>query len=1019
MKSTALFDAAQHYARQARILYESNNLNEAVELYREALSIYLTTNNLEEYYSIAAKINEIYFRFSQFRECIRFMKETLAAFPNTPQTPLNIVEIYVELGNTYCAIEEFEQGIEAFRKGLEVTLEKFGSEPHVLLNRCYNGIGLSYSRIRQADLGIPYFEKALAVGVALWGKQHEYNSRSCMGLALCWFLKKNYEKTLYYINCSLEIGRTIEHQPLPALASDLGLMARCYSEMGDYDKALLYFQQAVHTAQAAFHHNPHPLTVSIYENMGKCVGKKGDTQAEIDYYQKALQISSDFYKSDNMRTAELQQKIGWWYAQNPKAYKQAIPYFEQSVAVYQSIVGSEHPLVISGNNAIAECYLCLNEPQKAYNNLTKSLEQVEKTSLGETHLEAGNTFNLLATYCMGQKNYQQAAIYCQKALNSLIVDYHNTNIYDTPIIHGNYHLALDLLKVLQNKAQVLTQLHQQTANINDLKVAFDTYQAIVYLLGEIRHSYSQEGSKLTLVQNHVHIYEQSIAVANQLYQLTNNLSYLHKCFSFAEKSRSLLLLSAIKDAEAKIMANIDPQLLDQEKQLRLAMSYLDEQLYKEQIKGIETDYLQNLQKQRFECAEVYEKLVANLERTYPDYYQLKYNVKTISVTAIQQHLQKCPHKTVIEYLVGKELIYVFSIGVNHYQLHILPKPTDLDDQIAEFSEALNALNYEEYVSYGYQLYQTLLQPVLHNLPQSNTPSAATIPQLVIIPDQTLYYLPFEALLTYLPNNNLNYNELPYLLFDYHISYHYSVTLLAESMLKPLRNEQQSNNFIGFAPIYAYDRPLSRGASEFNDTNTLSAVRTAQVNGNQYRELIYSEMELKNIEKLFVQHNSSSRLFLHANASTDNFVQHASKYKYVHIAAHGIVNKQQPKLSGILLSPSNKTEKEGMLYMDETYHLDLSADLLVLSCCETGLGQLIPGEGMMAINRGFLYAGAKNIIFTLFKVYDRESCLLTQYLFEEILNNQSYANALSAAKRKLLVQHGITPKSWAGFVLLGA
>jgi CHAT domain-containing protein len=146
------------------------------------------------------------------------------------------------------------------------------------------------------------------------------------------------------------------------------------------------------------------------------------------------------------------------------------------------------------------------------------------------------------------------------------------------------------------------------------------------------------------------------------------------------------------------------------------------------------------------------KLVANLEKTYPDYYQLKYNVKTVSVTAIQQHLQKCPHKTVIEYLVGKELIYVFSIGVNHYQLHTLPKPVDLDEQIAEFSEALNALNYEEYVTFGYQLYQTLLQPILQSLPQSTEPHAAAAPQLVIIPDQTLYYLPFEALLTYLPDN---------------------------------------------------------------------------------------------------------------------------------------------------------------------------------------------------------------------------------------------------------------------------
>lgn len=1017
MNATVLFDVAQKCCIEARVLYENNNLDEALKLYRQAMGIYLDTTNLEEYYGVAAKINEIYFRFAQFDKSIEFLNTILSTVNITTQTPNNIVEIYIELGNTYSAIEDFEKSMEAFRAGLKFTQEKLGNEPHIFLNRCYNGIGLSYIKIRQADLAIPYSEKALQVGIALWGTIHEYNNRSHISLALCWLLKKNHERALYHLNCALEIGRSIEHRPLPSLASDFGIVARFYTEKGDYDKALLYFEQALQTAQQAFHQNPHPLTVSIYEHMGNCVGKMGNIKAEIEFYQKAAQISSDFYKSDNIRTAELQQKIGWWYARNPKDYHQAITYFEQSVAICQSIVGKEHTLMANSYNAIGECYLHLNKPLSAYGYLTKSLEQIEKVSSIEIHPEAANAFNLLASYYITQKNYPKAATYCQKALISLIVDYHNTDIYDTPTIDKNYHLALDLLKVLQNKAQVLLALHHQTNHLLNLKVAFDTYQCIIYLLGEVRHSYSHEGSKLTLVQNYVHIYEQSIAVANQLYKLNGDIHYLHKCFSFAEKSRSLLLLSAIKDAEAKIIANIDPQLLEQEKQLRLELSYLDEQLYREQIKGVETEYLRNLQKQRFDRTESYEKLVANLEKDYPHYYQLKYNVKTVSVNAIQQHLQKCPHKVVIEYLVGKDVLYVFSIGVNHYQLHTLPKPTNLDYQIAEFSEALNALNYEEYVEYGCQLYQILLQPVIAQLPQNGIPSAAATTQLIIIPDQTLYYLPFEALLTHTPDNNTDYSKLPYLLHEYNISYHYSVTLLAESMLKPLHNKEQINNFIGFAPVYAYDRPLSRGASEFNDGAL--AVRTAQVNGKKYRELVYSEVELKNIEDLFKKNLSPAQLFLHAEASVDNFVQNAKKYKYVHIAAHGIINKLQPKLSGILLSPNNETETEGMLYMDETYHLDLNADLLVLSCCETGLGQLIPGEGMMAINRGFLYAGAKNIIFTLFKVYDSESCLLTQYLFEEILNKQTYANALSAAKRKLLTQPGSTPKSWAGFVLLGA
>ncbi|MFK7908251.1 MAG: CHAT domain-containing protein, partial [Chitinophagales bacterium] len=116
-------------------------------------------------------------------------------------------------------------------------------------------------------------------------------------------------------------------------------------------------------------------------------------------------------------------------------------------------------------------------------------------------------------------------------------------------------------------------------------------------------------------------------------------------------------------------------------------------------------------------------------------------------------------------------------------------------------------------------------------------------------------------------------------------------------------------------------------------------------------------------------------------------------------------------------PTSQTDC--ILSMEETYHLNLSkTDLVVLSSCESGIGELAKGEGMMAVNRGFLYAGAKNVVSTLFKVYDKPSSLLTQYLFEGILEGKGYSESLRLAKLRLLKVEEVDVKSWCGFVLIG-
>ena len=156
------------------------------------------------------------------------------------------------------------------------------------------------------------------------------------------------------------------------------------------------------------------------------------------------------------------------------------------------------------------------------------------------------------------------------------------------------------------------------------------------------------------------------------------------------------------------------------------------------------------------------------------------------------------------------------------------------------------------------------------------------------------------------------------------------------------------------------------------------------------------------------------MYLGENAQLQHFKTAIQHFNYILVASHGIIAWQQPAASGIVFAKSNTAQTEHILYRADTYNLKLEADLVVLSACESGIGELAKGEGMMGINRGFMYSGAKNIIFTLFKIPD-ETALITA-LFQHILSGENYAMSLHKAKKQLIEKNGFVNK-WAGFVLI--
>ena len=203
---------------------------------------------------------------------------------------------------------------------------------------------------------------------------------------------------------------------------------------------------------------------------------------------------------------------------------------------------------------------------------------------------------------------------------------------------------------------------------------------------------------------------------------------------------------------------------------------------------------------------------------------------------------------------------------------------------------------------------------------------------------------------------------------------------------------------------------------FPDSN--ETFRSTVINGKNFEELKYSEWEVKSIIKLFAENKDKTSLgYFYSDATENAFKSSIKNFNIVHIASHSFINEDQPQISGIVFAqPTDSTNTEdGILYAGETYNLDLNADLVVLSSCESGLGKLIRGEGMMALTRGFLYSGVANIIFSLWKIPDKPTSELMIEFYKQMLSGKSYSESLRQAKLNL-IKNEITARPRPGQAL---
>ena len=188
-------------------------------------------------------------------------------------------------------------------------------------------------------------------------------------------------------------------------------------------------------------------------------------------------------------------------------------------------------------------------------------------------------------------------------------------------------------------------------------------------------------------------------------------------------------------------------------------------------------------------------------------------------------------------------------------------------------------------------------------------------------------------------------------------------------------------------------------------------------GYDFFAIPYSRKEIKNIARLFPKHKRDVYL---GEKAKEEVIKKTSlqDYKIVHFACHSLLDEKFPFRSALVLALDDDNEEDGFLLVREIYNLRLSADMIVLSACQTGRGRLENVEGVLGLPRIFFYCGARSVVSSLWKINDKSTTQFMSNFYEYISKGKSKAQALRLAKLKMLDSRFNHPFFWASFVLYG-
>ena len=883
----------------------------------------------------------------------------------------------------------------------KITLNK-RQEANALDNR-----GQAYAIMRQQKTSLKDHEEALKIRLEFFPKDSLGRTTSFYYLGSVLLSQAKYKLASEYLSKALEIA--IEKTP-----ENIILHANIYEVLGyiNYDKgklakALKYFEKTLRLAQSVFDEN-HIYFSKVYNQLGLIYSFREQLNESLRYYQKALSVSINKYGVDkhpeqamvhyNIGTiyrkqglkkkaifhtqktldlgikafGETFENLYFPYSQMGQIYgnEEGIPYIEKALRIYKGKVDKSPIRVSYLHEYLSTIYLKTEDYVKALKHAKKSLE-IRIKAFGENSIHCVRSYNDIADVYVKTHDFEKALSYNEKAIKS----------NELQKIDGDL-----LLESVKTKADIYFKRYKKIKNAAYLKESVELYKRAISLINSARIRKRNYDDKIQFSETVKSIYASNIRASLLLNQLDGSNS-LETAFYYAERGKANVLRELMKSAEAKESSNIPKEVLDVEHLIDTQIAKLNSEILKEVTKK-KRDSLRvfELEGKLSDAVRQKDSLEKRFEVDFPIYHKLKYENKIIQISEIQATLDK--ETTLIEFFKSDNTVYAFVVSKNSFAIkELLVK--ELDQKIQMLNESIVDKSQSLFSKRSFELYQLLMKPLAEDLVGSN---------LVIIPDESLWHLQFDLLIT----KEKTSEQIPYLLYNYAISYANSATLFFE---------RSKSNRVGvkdecIAFSYSNDRD-----SKNSNTISLQKLRNSKV------DLPGTRKEILEISKLY-----EGTYFYGKNASEENFKGTANQYKLVHLALHGEIDHMNPKNSRIYFTDSKEESTEdNTLFGHELYALNIPADLVVLSACNTGSGKVNKGEGILSLGNAFQYAGAESLLLSRWEISDKTTPEIIKNFYQNLAQGMTKNKALQNAKIQFLESSDAfqsAPFYWGSFYLLG-
>ncbi|RKZ56179.1 MAG: hypothetical protein DRR08_22360 [Candidatus Parabeggiatoa sp. nov. 2] len=988
----------------AMIYQDLGRLDEALPLYNKSYRLskallgekhaftLLTMNNLASIYKDLGRLSDA---LPLYKNGYRLSKETLGEqHPDTLTSLNNLAGIYEGLGRLSEALPLRKK---VYRLSKDVLGEK---HPNSIIS--LNNLAMSYNRSGKLSEALPLFEKSYRLHKEVFGEQHPNTFISLINLTDIYQDLGRLSEALPLHKKGYRLIKKVLGEKHRLTLTTLNNLASLYQDLGRLSAALPLFEKS-YLLRLEVLGEQHPYTLTGLNNLAEIYGELGRLSEALPLVEKSYRLKKAVFGEKHPETLIGMNNLAMNY-QNLGRLSEALPLHKKGYRLSKDVLGDKHQLTQTNRNNLALIYNKLGHLPEALSLYEKNY-RISKEVLGEKHPKTLSSLSNLANLYQDLGRLSEALPLSEKSYRL------------RKELLGEKHP--DTLASLNNLAHVYTEQGHVNKAIQHL-------EQFVAGVEQLRSGNLSAENRQGLFKQWVHGYFK----LSLLYTLKSRSV---DAFRLAEMSKARTLLESLAAKLAAQQTGLttaeQQQLQDDDARLaflnnRIAKALEDNRL-EERIR-LEAEKTQRVNKRH----QFHQQLMAK----YPKYAQLS-KVQIISAKAGAKYLPA--DAVLISYLVNKNKVLAFTLQPNgQLTAHDLGEIPNLETNIKDYHHRLlkgsrgrpiRPIRKNKTAKLRRQLGKRLLEPLLSVIKDK--------PHWIISPSGPLALIPFETL-------HLEGQQQP-VIVQHQISYVQSLSVLAllQQRDRVYQRLQNRGSLLAMgAPIYQPTIPtnpallnggnpstadfnIARGLVQSSDDPKRYARAFRQLNQN-WENLPGTLAELEQLEKLF---QGQKPLIYKLADATEAKLQRLNqqgllaKYRYIVFSTHGYLSPQVPALSAIVLGQLNNPPGiDGYITAGEWPGYDLKSDLMVLSACETGRGEIIGGEGIMGLPYAFYVAGNKNTILTLWKIADNLTVEFITSFFAKLNAGQGQIEALTATKREF-INKGLPhskPAYWAAFILYG-